>query len=76
MEKNFIPKTKIVVYFWGRTKEMIEAIEYDTETEYEYSDEKLAEMVRHVLSKGYHIQTRSSGDTLILCIDDRNFSHR
>lgn len=69
-------KKIITIYFWGRKREMMEAIEYDPQIEYAYSEEKVCEIVLHVLSKGYHVQTRGTGENLIICIDDKNFTQR
>jgi hypothetical protein len=71
MEKKIIN-----LHFWSHNREMVEAIEYDPQTDYPYSDELVSEIVLHVLSKGYHVQTRGTGESLIICIDNKNFTTR
>lgn len=66
----------INIYFWCHNRQMMEAIEYDPQEDYEYSEEKLSEIILHVINKGYHVQTRGTEENLIVCIDNKNFTTR
>ena len=65
-------KTIIVAYFHDTIKEL----EYKHLQEFKYSIKKRNAIINNIISKGFSIMLKPSGERLIIFIDNGNFKQR